>query len=85
MSTLFLQLTQDLMSRIEGWRTIRMVDHYDDLAKTVQSGHSIEVLSSSSFSSPDVPRAIASYKALNELTKFTPVFPFYYFTFLSLF
>ena len=57
------------------WRTVGMVDHYNDLTKITQSGPSVEALSSSSSSVPDVPTAISSYKALNTLRNFTPVFP----------
>ena len=56
-----------------GWRTVGMVDHYNDLAKNMQSGHSAEVLSSSSSAAPYVPSKILRIRLS---------FPLGFFTFL---
>lgn len=71
-----LGVPKETIAKHLGWRSIGMVDHYNDLAKFATPGNPAKVLSSAACSdgassSKDVT---SSYKSVNELKNFKPVF-----------
>ena len=73
-----LGVPKDDIARHIGWRSAPMVDHYNDLGKTIKAGNPASVLAASQTpgtpSATSAQEAVSSYRILNSLEGFKPAF-----------